>query len=206
MKECITTVSTNVLVNGSLSGELELRRGIRQGNPLSPFLFLTKRAIREGLLVPARVGKDKVEISHVQYADDTVFVVEGDLDNAAALKRLLLNYEWLSGLSVNFDKSCVFGYNLEQGLVEEIAGVLGCRVGSGTIPYLGLKIGGRLNGREAWSDMVEKIESKLKRWDSRHISMGGKSTLVKSTLSAVPIYWLSFFPLPRKTEERIRSL
>lgn len=71
----MVTAMANVLVNGSPSGEFQLERGIWQGDPLSPFLFLVaaeglnllaKKVIKEGLLQPATVGKDKVATSHLQ--------------------------------------------------------------------------------------------------------------------------------------------
>lgn len=95
VKECISTASANVLVNGSPSGEFQLERGIRQGDPLSPFLFLAaaeglnllvKKAVKEGLFKAATVGREMVEISHLQYADDTIFSVQGSEENAKALK------------------------------------------------------------------------------------------------------------------------
>lgn len=104
IKGCISSAFANVLVNGSSSGEFQLERGLRQGDPLSSFLFLiaaedlnllTKRAISEGLLTAVHVGRNKVEISHLQYADDTLFVVDGKLENTVALKQLLKNFEAL---------------------------------------------------------------------------------------------------------------
>lgn len=215
VRECVTTASANVLVNGSPLGEFSLGRSIRQGDPLSPFLFLiaaeglnllTRRAVKEGLLKAVEVGRDRVEITHTQYADDTVFVVDENLGNVSSIIWLLKSFELVSCLSVNFEKSSVFGLNLQPCIVESIAGVLGCRVGIGSIPYLGLNIGGRVKGKDAWSEVVDKMLKKLKGWESRLVSMGGRATLVKSTLSAIPIYWLSFFPIPKGVEEKIRSL
>lgn len=212
---CIKTASANVLVNGSPSGEFELGRDIRQGDPLSLFLFLvaaeglnlmTKRAIGEGLLKPVVVGKDKVEISLIQYADDTLFVVEGSLENAVVLKRVLKLFEMVSGLKVNFEKSSVFGLNIEEGLLMGIAEELGCRVGARAIPYLGVKVGGRVNRKDAWVEVIEKIKKKLSGWNAKYISMGGRSTLVKATLSAIPLYWMSIFPLPKVVERMIITL
>lgn len=215
IRTCITTASANVLVNGSPSGEFELERGLRQGDPLSPYLFLlaaeclnllTKRAIRDGLLKPVIVGRDEVEVSHIQYADDTLFVVEGSTDNAVALKRLLICFEMVSGLTVNFEKSSVFGLNLEEGLLEGIADELGCRIGVGAIPYLGLRIGGKLGGKEAWVDVVEKIKKKLRGWDSKLILLGGRSTLIKANLSYIPLYAMSFMLLSKQIERSIKAL
>lgn len=202
-------------MNGAPSGEFAFGRGICQGDPLSPFLFLIaaeglnlliKRAVRANLLAAAKVGKDEVEVSHIQYADDSVFVVDGTLENVAVIKRLLRCFELLSGLSVNFEKSCVYGVNMDAENLEVAAGVLGCKIGSFPIPYLGMKVGGRLYGSMAWSYVLEKMKKKLKGWDVKSLSMGGRVTLIQSTLSAIPLYWLSFLPLPKSVENKIRSL
>lgn len=101
IKESVSSAMANVLVNGSPSGEFQLTRGLRQRDPLSPFLYLAvaegfnvlmMKAVREGLIKPSVVGRNKVEISHLQYADDTLFVVEGNVENAKALKWLLKNF------------------------------------------------------------------------------------------------------------------
>lgn len=107
IKECVTTVSANVLVNGSPSGEFRLERGIRQGDPLSPYLYLVVaeglnalmvKAGKEGLIAPATVGRDKVVVSHLQYVDDTLFVLEGYENNAKALRYLFKNFEVIFSL------------------------------------------------------------------------------------------------------------
>lgn len=114
MKTCISSASANVLVNGSPSGEFKLERGIRQGDPLSPFLFLIvaeglsllmKKATSDGLLNAAEVGHQGLKVSHIQYAENTVFIVEGCKESAEAIKEIFKQFELISGLEVNFDKS-----------------------------------------------------------------------------------------------------
>lgn len=176
IRTCISTATANVLVNGSPSGEFELGRGLRQGDPLSPFLFLvaaeglnllTKRAIKEGLIKPTLVGRNKVEVSLIQYADNTVFVGEGSKENAVAIKWLLRNFKLLSGLKVNFEKNRVFGFNMGEGVLHGMAEELGYRVGRGEIPYLVMKVGGRLNGMAAWEDVVDKVKKKKNLEDGK---------------------------------------
>lgn len=68
----------------------------------------------------------------------------------------------MSGLSVNFDKSNAYGVNIDREGLEDLVEDWGCNVGTLPIPYLGLKIGGRLNGIEGWNEVVEKIKRKLR--------------------------------------------
>lgn len=142
-------------------------------------------------------------LSHLQYADDTIFTLEGSVENAKALKHLLLNFESISGLAVNFDKSSVFGINLDHQSLGAMAEELGCRIGEWPIPYLGLRVGGRSNGVAAWKDIVDKIKGRLCKWEPSSLSMGGRLTIIKSILSAMPIYHLSFSRLPKSVEKKI---
>lgn len=142
----------------------------------------------------------------MQYADDTVFVLEGCRENATALKWILECFELLSGLSVNFDKSKVIGFNIDEEELGVLVGILGCRAGVGLIPYLGLKVGGRIRWLDGWKEVIERARHKLKRWDAKTLSMAGRATLIQSTISVVPLYWLSFLPAPKRVVETFRSM
>ncbi|XP_071686954.1 uncharacterized mitochondrial protein AtMg01250-like [Rutidosis leptorrhynchoides] len=81
IKECLKSASISILFNGSPTKEFSLEKGVRQGDPLSPYLFilaaeglnvLTKKALDVGLIKGAEVGKQKIVVSHLQYADDTI--------------------------------------------------------------------------------------------------------------------------------------
>ncbi|KAL6586447.1 hypothetical protein OROMI_001435 [Orobanche minor] len=199
----------------SPSVDFRLERGIRQGDPLSPFLFLvaaeglnilTRMAVRDGLLAGAVIGRDKVVVSHLQYADDTLFSIEGNETNARAVRLLLMNFEAISGLSVNYDKCYVYGLNIHNENLERVAREWGCKVGEFPFSYLGTKVGGRINGVAAWADVVERVTGRLRRWDPKSISLGGRVTLVKSVLSSIPRYILSLLEMPKQVEKKMRSL
>ncbi|KAL6565665.1 hypothetical protein OROHE_004720 [Orobanche hederae] len=164
------------------------------------------KAIKEGLVTAPSVGRNKVEISLLQYADDTIFAVKGTADNARAVNWLLKFFEVISGLSINFDKSTVFGVNVGDEEFDEWARILGCRVGTWPMSYLGLRVGGRVNGTEAWKGVVDKVRGRLRRWEARSLSMRGRLTIIKSVLFAIPIYTLSFLRLTRKVESQLKSL
>ena len=112
---CIKSASMLVLVNESPTDEFLPQRGIRQGDPLAPFLFnvvaealsgLLRRAIAENLYKGYSVGSKNVNISILQYADDTIFFGKASMENVRALKATLRAFELISGLKINYAKSC----------------------------------------------------------------------------------------------------
>lgn len=135
-----------------------------------------------------------------------MFIVEGNKENARAIKRLLNNFEPVSGLSVNFDKSRAFGVNLSNAEMMKMVEGLGCRIGDLPIPYLGLKVGGRLLGVECWRDFVDKVKGRIRKWDVNSISMAKRVTVIKSVISSLPVYGLSILPLPKNINEQLRGL
>ncbi|XP_057803173.1 uncharacterized protein LOC131018471 [Salvia miltiorrhiza] len=212
---CLRSSTANVLINGSPSGEFQLERGLRQGDPLSPFLYLivaeglsllTERAVKEKLLEPVEIGVEKIKVSHLQYADDTMFVASGKVSHAWAFKSILTLLEKLSGLSVNFEKSSLFGIGIPSPICLQLASVIGCKLDSLPTKYLGIRIGSRLNRASEWSFVEEKIKQKIIKWNNRKLSMAGRSTLIRSILTSIPIYHLSFSIFPKKVLRNLQSL
>jgi len=131
IKECIGTTSTLVMVNGSPIAEFYLERGLRQGDPLSPFLFLLAadgfHVLMESLSVNNfftgyKVGaSDPMVVSHLQFADDTLILGEKSWANIRAMRAVLLLFEVLSGLKVNFSKSQLVGVNVPSSWLAEAA-------------------------------------------------------------------------------------
>lgn len=119
---------------------------------------------------------------------------------------MLKLFDVISGLKVNFYKSYVYGINVENEELEEMARLLECRVGNLPIPYLGLRVGGRVGGVEVWKGVVDNVKMRLRKWEGTTASMGGRITLIKSVLAALPLYNLSFLKLPRTIEKHLISL
>lgn len=147
-KECLSSPTMSVLVNGSLTEEFKVGRGIRQGDPLSPFLFLIvaeglnilwKKIVDGGYLSGYKVGE--LEISHLQFADDTLISDEKILSNIWTIKVVLQLFECISGLKVNFYKSQLFGVNVGDDWTQRAVEVLNCKVRAFPLIYLGLPIG-----------------------------------------------------------------
>lgn len=95
---------------------------------------------------------------------------------------------------------------MDEEALGEMAGIMGCGIGEWPIPYLGLQVGGRIKGCEAWRGTVERVRRRLKSWDVKHVSLGGRLTLVKSVLTSISIYNLLFLKIPRTIEIKLRAL
>ncbi|KAL8483701.1 hypothetical protein ACS0TY_026399 [Phlomoides rotata] len=113
-----------------------------------------------GLYKSIEIGKDKISISHLQFADDTLFMGKATVENVILLKRLLANLELVSGLKVNKGKCNIYGVNVEMEQVENFANILECRMGQFSFTYLGVqrKMG---DGKDTlfWEDIwVEGVQ------------------------------------------------
>lgn len=162
-RSCIELAIASVLVNGSPSGDFPLKKGLRQGDPLSPLLFLltaeglgllVQKTCESGLLQPAALGKDKVQIPLLQYADDIIFVCNKGIENILLIKRLLRLFDLVSGLKVKFAKCKIFGLNLEEAELSSYAASLVCEVERGHFKYLGLQIDINSYRKAAWDWLV----------------------------------------------------
>ncbi|GJV29956.1 putative RNA-directed DNA polymerase [Tanacetum coccineum] len=150
IRACLESATSLILVNGSPTKEFVLERGIRQGDPLSPFLLLIiaeslnvamQEAVRVGLFDGVKMGLDDIEVLHLQYADDTIFVGDWNRRNIISLMKLLKCFQMASGLKVNINKISLFGTGMEMEEVEGWAASLRCRPGSILFYYLGLPVG-----------------------------------------------------------------
>lgn len=124
-------------------------KGLRQGDPLSPLLFnlvadalsaMLTRAASAGLiqgLVPSLVAGG---ITHLQYADDTILLLQFSVENLTNIRRILACYEAMSGMKINFDKSEVFTVGLSVEDQQQAVLILGCKAGSFPMTYLGMPV------------------------------------------------------------------
>ncbi|GAU20543.1 hypothetical protein TSUD_131010 [Trifolium subterraneum] len=209
IKECVSTASASVLVNGSPTDEFPIERGLRQGDPLSPFLFLLAAeglnvlmevVVAHNLFKGYNIGeRDFVSVSHLQFADDTLLLGVKSWANVRALRAVLVLFETMSGLKVNFNKSVLVGVNIPDSWLGEAASALCCKVEKIPFLYLGLSIGGDPRRLVFWEPVLARLKSRLSGWKSRFLSFGGRLVLLKSVLSSLPVYALSFFKAPSGT-------
>ncbi|KAG7559487.1 Reverse transcriptase zinc-binding domain [Arabidopsis thaliana x Arabidopsis arenosa] len=216
MMQCITTVNYSYLLNGSAQGSVSPQRGIRQGDPLSPYIFilcsevltgLCKKAERENRLTGIKVGKLSPRISHLLFADDTMFFCKSDNANCSTLLEILKNYELASGQMINAQKSAVtFSTKTPADTRERVKTQLGIQKEGGLGKYLGLpELFGRKK-KDLFTIIVDRIRQRARSWSSRFLSTAGKTIMLKSVLAAMPSYSMSCFKLPNSLYKRIQSV
>ena len=215
MRGCLSTVSFAVLVNGNAKGWVKASRGLRQGDPLSPFLFtlvadvlsrMLLRAEERNLLEGFKVGRNRIRVSHLQFADDTIFFSNTCEEELKTLKSLLLVFGHISGLKVNLDKSNIYGINLEQNHLSRLAELLDCKASGWPILYLGLPLGGNPKACGFWDLVIERISKRLDWWQKTYLSFGGRITLIQSCLTHMSCYFISLFKIPASVAAKIERL
>ena len=204
IKACITTVRFSIIVNGSPVGFFGSSCGLRQGDPLSPLLFLSimevlsrilKKTEECGLLHGFHMGPINsigVRISHLLFADDTILFCDTSRDQLLSIRLALTCFQAFTGLKVNVGKSEIVLVG-EVGNLDALATILRCRVGSLPMKYLGMPLGTPYKIASVWNPILEGIKKKLSGWKCLYLEKGGRLTLLKSTLSSLPTYYLSLF-------------
>jgi hypothetical protein len=214
---CISTVRFSVLINGTPCGFFTSSRGLRQGDSLSPLLFvlvmeafsrLMDRAVVRGYLEGFSVAHNNgsaLKVSHLLFADDTLIFCGAERDHLVHLKGVLMCFEEVSGLRINLGKSELAPIG-QVANMQDLANVLGGRIISLPMKYLGLPLGARYKSKDIWNPILEKMEKCLAGWKRLYLSKGGRLTLIKSTLSSLPTYLLSLFPIPSSVAKRIEKI
>ena len=105
-----------------------------------------------------RVGRNKTRVSHLQFADDTIFFFNTREEELQTLKSLLLVFGHISGLKVNLDRSSIYGINLDQAHLSRLAEMLDCKASGWPILYLGLPLGGNPKACGFWDPVIERIQ------------------------------------------------
>jgi hypothetical protein len=217
IKHCISTDWFSILINGSLSGFFGSLRGARQGDPLSPFLFvlvmeafsrMISAIYSRGLISGFSVGSrehDRVEVSHLLFVDDTLVFCGVDASQISYMGALLVCFEAVLGLKVNLTKLVlVLVGSLED--VNQLADRLGCGTTNLPLKYLGLPLGASFKLKATWKDLEDLMARRLAHWKCLYLSKGGRVVLIKSTLSNMLTYLLSLFPILANVAKLIEKL
>ena len=216
VKECLSSVSYQVLVNWFPSRKFSPTRGLRQGDPLSPYLFilcaeglhaLLKKAEERRLIHGISVCRRSPAVSHLFFADDCLIFIKGGLNSAGHLKSILLAYERASGQKIIFTKSALCcNPTMAASLKADILDILQVKVIDNFDKYLDLPTFVGKDKRKVFGVIRERVWNKIKGWENFKFSKGSKEILMKAVLQALPCYFMGVFKIPQALCDDLNSL
>ena len=204
--ECVKSVKYQILINGTPYGEIKPSRGLRQGDPLSPYLFVICTEMLVRMLYKAekaeqitglQVARGAPSITHMLFADDSMFYCKVEVAELNQVIRIIEEYSLASGQRVNYQKSSVyFGKRVPAALKEEVMDKLGIRQEGGDGFYLGLPESFYGSKVDTLSYLKDRLYQKVSGWQTNFLSPGGKEVLLKAVAMALPTYTMACFKLP----------
>ena len=199
----LSTASSKIMLNGHQGPAIRHRRGVRQGDSLSPMLFIIAMDVLHRLFLKAardsvlrKMDPASVKYQCSFYADDVMLFIRPTVQQARAVKEILRIFGEASGLKTNFAKCSITPIYGGEDTTQERTDILGCQVQPFTIRYLGLPLSTKKIPKAHLQSMVESVASKLSPCQGSLMARSGRLVWVKSVLRAVPIYAMTADSLP----------
>ena len=202
----ITSPSFSILINSSPFSHFTPERGLRQGGPLSLFLFifgsevisrLLLRQKSKGLLRGIKIAQNCSPISHLLFDNDLILFARATFAEATSLKLVLDQYCSWSRQSINISKSSIhFSKNMASSIIQKIGVIFPYKSTLHSSKYLGLPLFFGKSKTAAFKDILDKVSGKIEGWRAKTLSQAARTVLIRSVASTIPSYAMSSFLLP----------
>lgn len=204
----------SIKLNGSLEGYFKGESGLRQGDPLSPYLFVIAMEALTACINKNVESSEfsyhwrtkELNLSHLIFADDVFLFCKGDMASVQKIMKGVNEFSKISGLSANISKSrCFFG-NVEEGVANDISSATGFARGRLPVSYLGLPlISAKVKSRDC-APLISRFCDRIEKWTCRLLNFGGRLQLSKSILSSISGFWSMYLFLPKSVLHQLNSL
>ncbi|XP_057458292.1 uncharacterized protein LOC130749012 [Lotus japonicus] len=211
-----TSAEVGFVVDTSADVPFDPGRGLRQGDPLSPYLFilcgevfsaLINRAMLTSSLHGVKISRSAPVISHHLFADDSVVFARATAEETGCVREILSTYERVSGQVINLDKSTLTcSRNVTDVCLNHLKGLLNVKAVECFDKYLGLPTIVGKSKTQIFNFVKDRVWKKLKGWKERSLSRAGREVLVKAVAQAIPSYVMSCFLLPDSLCSQIKGM
>ena len=151
------------------------------------------------------VNSSGIRVSHLLFTDDTILFCDASREQILSIRLVLTCFQAFTSLKVNVGKSEIIPIG-EVRNIQSLANILQCRVDNLPMIYLGMPLGSLYKTTSIWNSILERMEKKLSGWKRLYLSKDGRLTLLKSTLSSLPTYYLSLFTIPKAVANRLERI
>lgn len=208
---CVCSAHYSLVVNGETVGYITGRKGLRQGDPQSPLLFVLVMEYLTRILAKATTTSrfcfhpscKQLKISSLCFADDLLLFSKGTLQSVQCLLDAFRTFSITSGLNANLSKSSIYFGGVNEGVQTSILQISGFSKGDFPMRYLGVPLSPKKWSKLDCTTVVNKITEKISSLSARSLSYAGGTVLVKSVLEAMSSYWASFFVLPASINKEV---
>ena len=213
---CVSTITYSVLVNGEPSGLIHPTRGIRQGDPLSPFLFLLCTEGLNGLIKKAELDGDihgfslcrrGPKLTHLLFADDCLLFCRATIKECGMVLDILNAYEEASGQKINKAKTALFfSKATDAAMKNNIKEAWGVPEIMQYEKYLGLPSFVGKGKKASFNYFKERVWRNIQGWEGKLLSQAGREVLIKSVIQAIPTYTMGCFKIPLGLCDEIEAM
>ena len=195
---CVSSSSSSILFNGGSLEPFLPSRGIRQGDPLSPYLFilcmeylgqLIEEKCDQKLWNLVKTSQGGLAFSHLMFADDIVLFAKADQINCSTIREVLDEFCRKAGQTISVAKSRVyFSPNVDREARESFCNMLGFASTSNIGKYLGIPLKHPGSSSLDFNFILDRVKNKLAGWKANLLSPAGRVVLIQASSSTIPAY------------------